>query len=133
MEVFTEEENARGYAHDRESELHVKASVTPLYVRADLAQPSLSDEAVPGCPRCDGPKYKASNYCADYPKCEPVSPTDAAIVNAFERAAHLAHDVAVDALDKLGYVTGNVAFENGRSKAAMEIEDAIRALATTNT
>lgn len=31
MEVFTQEENARGYARDRETELRVKAKVVPLY------------------------------------------------------------------------------------------------------
>lgn len=43
IEVFTQEENARGYANDRETELHVMATVTPLYTR--VAQPVDSQPA----------------------------------------------------------------------------------------
>ena len=56
-------------------------------------------------------------------------PTERGHQDGLEEAAGIAHAVATDALDKLGYVAGNIAFENGRSKAAMEIEDAIRSLA----
>ncbi len=50
-------------------------------------------------------------------------------VETLAGAAKIAAAVSMDAMDKLGYVAGNLGFENGRAKAAAEISFAIEAAA----
>lgn len=48
--------------------------------------------------------------------------------SARRECAGIARNVSMDAMDKLGYVSGNMGFENGRAKAAAEIANRIQAL-----